>query len=150
QDRPHSIKLDGYYGFDVTDNDKLTVGARVRAISGIPENALGGHYLYGPNESFLLPRGQLGRTEFEHGIDIHVAYRRRLAHGTSAELFVDVFNLYNRQGTFNVDDTYAPYFKLAAGGTGGEQENANPISGGTYQDLIWLKEIDSKGGESER
>jgi outer membrane receptor protein involved in Fe transport len=142
QDRPHSLKLDAYDSFEV-GGGKLTLGGRVRAISGIPENALGGHYLYGASESFLLPRGALGRTEFEHGVDVHVAYKRGLGHGTAAELFVDVFNVYNRQGTFNVDETYAPTVRRAGG-----VNNVNPISGGTYDDLIWAKAIDANGGES--
>jgi outer membrane receptor protein involved in Fe transport len=148
QDRPHYFKLDAYRPFDVGKSGVLTLGGRVRALSGIPTNALGAHYLYGADESFLLPRGQLGRTEFEHGIDLHVGYKQKLAHGTSAELYVDVFNAYNRQGTFRVDETYAPQFSQAANGAGGTEQNANPISGGTYEDLVWAKRIDRDGGES--
>jgi hypothetical protein len=152
-DRPHYIKLDGYYTFDFKQKGSLTLGIRFRALSGIPENALAGHYLYGPNESYLLPEGELGRTDFEHGIDLHAGYGKTLSKNMKLELFADVFNLYNRQGTFYTDDTYAPYYKLAGLNSmgqpvGGEQQNANPVSGGTYQDLIWVKEIDQTGKES--
>ncbi len=147
QDRPHYIKLDAYRGFDV-GGGTLTLGTRIRALSGIPKNALGAHYLYGANESFVLPRGQLGRTEFEHGIDVHVSYKRKLHEGVDAELFVDVFNAYNRQGTFRVDETYAPQYSLSTGGGGGLEQNVNPISGGTYEDLIFAKALDAKGVES--
>jgi outer membrane receptor protein involved in Fe transport len=150
QDRPHYIKIDAYRDFEVTKASILTLGGRVRAFSGIPVNALGAHYLYGADESFLLPRGQLGRTEFDHGIDLHVGYKQKLAHGTSAELYVDVFNAYNRQGTFRVDETYAPQYSIAANGGGGEEQNANPISGGSYEDLIWAKTIDKDGSESAK
>ncbi len=143
QDRPHYIKLDAYRGFELGDDGVLTLGGRVRAMSGIPTNSLGAHYLYGADESFLLPRGQLGRTELEHGIDLHVAYRRKLAHGTSAELYVDVFNVYDRQGTFRVDETYAPQYSVSDG----TRQNANPISGGTFDDLIWAKQINRDGVE---
>ena len=145
QDRPHSVKLDAYYGWQLGTTGTLTVGARIRAISGIPENALASHYLYGPNESFLLPRGSLGRTDFEHGIDLHVGYRRKLPHGTAAELYVDAFNIYNNQATFDVDTTYAPPFRID-----GTPNNANPISGGSYDDLIWAKAVDTKGFETSR
>jgi outer membrane receptor protein involved in Fe transport len=148
QDRPHYFKLDAYRPIELDKGSVLTVGGRVRALSGIPTNALGAHYLYGADESFLLPRGQLGRTEFEHGIDVHVGYKRKLAHGTSAELYVDVFNAYNRQGTFRVDETYAPQYSQAANGAGGTEQNVNPISGGTYEDLVWAKTIDRDGAES--
>ena len=127
---------------------ELTTGIRYRALSGIPTNALAAHYLYGGAESFLLPRGQLGRTEFDHGLDVHIGYRRNLSKGMALELFADIYNVYNRQGTFDVDDVYAPQFSLAQGGTGGTEQNANPVSGGTYDDLIWVKTIDRDGNQS--
>jgi hypothetical protein len=142
QDRPHSIKLDGYYSFDVGDSQALTVGTRMRLVSGTPVNALAGHYLYGPDESFLLPRGQLGRTPMQHAVDVHLSYARKLPHQMVGEFFVDVFNIYNHQGSFAVDSTYAPQFSPDG------ERNANPISGGTYNDLIWAKSIDSAGVES--
>ncbi len=148
QDRPHYIKLDGYYTFDFKKAGALTTGIRLRALSGVPQNALAGHYLYGSNESFLLPRGQLGRSDFEHGLDIHVGYKRKLPKQMELEVFVDIYNSYNRQGTFNVDTTYAPQFSLSQGGGGGDEQNANPVSGGTYEDLLWVKTIDREGVES--
>jgi hypothetical protein len=99
----------------------------------VPINALGPHYLYGPDESFLLPRGSMGRTELEHGVDLHVGYRRG-----RAEVYADIFNIYNHQGVFNVDETYAPAMN---GGV-------NPISGGAYEDLIWAKKTDANGNET--
>jgi outer membrane receptor protein involved in Fe transport len=147
-DRPHYIKLDGYYNWDLKKAGALTTGIRFRALSGIPKNALAAHYLYGGDEAFLLPRGQLGRTDFEHGLDIHVGYGRKLGKGMELELFFDVYNAYNRQGTYDVDHTYAPQFSLSQGGAGGVEQNGNPVSGGTYEDLIWVKVIDADGNES--
>ena len=149
QDRPHYIKLDGYYTFDLKKKGQLTVGVRLRALSGVPINALGSHYLYGADESFLLPRGEIGRTDFEHGLDAHIGYRRSLNKNMNLEFFVDLYNIYDRQGTYNVDNTYAEPFKLASSTAVGSLQNANPISGGTYEDLIWLKTIDQGGGETK-
>jgi hypothetical protein len=132
QDRPHSLKLDAYDTFDV-GRGHLTIGTRIRAISGVPVNALGPHYLYGPDESFLLPRGSMGRTELEHGVDLHVGYRRG-----HAEVYADIFNVYNHQGVFNLDETYAP----------SANNGVNPISGGAYEDLIWAKKTDADGNET--
>jgi outer membrane receptor protein involved in Fe transport len=132
QDRPHSLKLDAYDTFDV-GHGQLTVGTRIRAISGTPINVLGPHYLYGPDESFLLPRGSMGRTELEHGVDLHVGYRRG-----RAEIYADAFNVYNYQGAFSVDETYSP----------AANSGVNPISGGTYEDLIWAKKTDANGMET--
>jgi outer membrane receptor protein involved in Fe transport len=146
QDRPHYIKLDGYYLFDLRKQGSLVVGARVRAFSGIPENALGAHFIYGADESFLLPRGALGRTGFDHGVDLHVEYKREIGQAFQQNLtlsvYVDVFNVYNHQGEFRVDQTYAPPVSLD-----GTIQNANPISGGDYEDLMWVRRIDNKGIE---
>ncbi len=147
-DRPHYIKLDGYYNWDFKKAGDMTVGIRFRALSGTPENALAAHYSYGPGESFLLPRGQLGRTEFDHGLDVHLGYGKTLGKGMKLEILLDAYNVYNRQGTAGVDDVFAPQFSLSTGGVGGVEQNANPVSGGTYEDLIWVKTIDSKGNES--
>ena len=144
QDRPHSVKIDGFYTFDLGKDQKATVGGRIRMLSGIPKNALGAHYLYGADESFLLPRGSLGRGEIEHGVDLHLSYARRVSKDVTAEVFADIFNLYNRQATFDVDQTYAPQYRPGTG----ENNNVNPIVGGTYEDLIWAKSIDQKGIES--
>jgi hypothetical protein len=148
QDRPHSIKVDAFKTFDIGKTQILTIGTRVRAVSGIPKNALGAHFLYGPDESFLLPRGQLGRTEIEHSIDIKLAYARRIGKQNRAEVFLDIFNLYNKQGTFDVDKTYAPSVLLSTEGAGGVENNVNPISGGTYEDLLWAKNINGNGQET--
>jgi hypothetical protein len=149
QDRPHSIKVDGHYTFDLGKRDALTVGSRIRVLSGTSQNALGAHYLYGPDESFLLPRGQLGRSGVEHGVDVHLSYGRRLSQRVAAELFVDVFNIYDRQGSAETDSTYAPQFRRSSpGGAGTSENNVNPISGGEYEDLMWAKTIDSRGNET--
>jgi hypothetical protein len=149
-DRPHYIKLDGYYIFDFKNKGSLTVGGRLRALSGIPTNALGGHYLYGANESFLLPRGQLGRTDFDHGLDMQFSYGKKLNKNMQLDIFLTLFNIYNRQGEFGIDDNYAPFFKLRSpdGSVGGNQQNANPVSGGTYEDLLWVKTVNDSGGET--
>ncbi|MDB4958313.1 MAG: TonB-dependent receptor plug [Myxococcales bacterium] len=149
QDRPHYIKLDGYYTFDLKKAGSLTTGIRLRALSGIPENALAGHWLYGANESFLLPRGELGRTDFDHGLDIHLDYSRKISKNMTLSVFADIFNIYNRQGSAGVDDNYAPQVKLSSGGgRSGAIQNANPVSGGTYDDLIWVKTLDTNGIEA--
>jgi outer membrane receptor protein involved in Fe transport len=157
QDRPHYIKLDGYYTFDWGSKGAFTIGTRVRARSGVPENALGAHYLYGPDESFLLPRGELGRSDFDHGVDGRFIYARNLPKGMRLEVILDIFNIYDRQGTADVDNTYAPPVRLScipapgvncASAASGTPQNANPISGGTYDDLIWLKTIDQNGVET--
>jgi hypothetical protein len=152
QDRPHYIKVDGYYELDLKQAGSLTTGIRFRALSGAPRNALAPHYLYGEDQSFLLPRGSIGRASFEHGLDVHVSYARKLQIGKrswGAELFTNVYNVYNNQGVAAVDNSYAGAFKQGTQAmTDGTRQNANPVSGGTYDDLIWVKTIDRNGAES--
>jgi outer membrane receptor protein involved in Fe transport len=136
QDRPHYIKLDGYYTFDFKKAGEATAGIRFRALSGTPVNVLGRHHLYGTSESFILPRGTVARTDFETGLDLHLDYTRELARGIKIQLFTDLFNVFNDQGTFAVDQDYT-YLS-----------NVNPIVGGTYDDLIWAKELDRNGAET--
>ncbi|MBK9030916.1 MAG: TonB-dependent receptor [Myxococcales bacterium] len=134
QDRPHYIKLDGYYKFDLKKAGEITVGTRLRALSGIPRQAQASHWLYGTGESFLLPRGTIGRTQFETGIDLHLGYAKKLAKNMELELFTDLFNLVNNQGVAGVDDYYS------------FNSSSNPISGGSYEDLIFAKENDEGTG----
>ena len=136
QDRPHYLKLDGYYTHDLKKFGAATVGARFRALSGTPVDVLGRHSRYGIGETFLLPRGSIRRTDFETGLDLHGGYQRPLRYGMSLEVFADVFNVFNDQGTFSVDEDYT-YLS-----------NVNPISGGTYEDLIWAKALDEQGLET--
>ncbi|MBE7448441.1 MAG: TonB-dependent receptor [Kofleriaceae bacterium] len=137
QDRPHYLKLDGFYRFDLRRAGILTTGVRARALSGVPRDALARHHLYGPGESFLLPRGQLGRTQFETGLDLRLGYSRKLRGQMELEVFVDVFNVLNDQGVFSVEEDYTT------------RSASNPIVGGTYEDLVWAKENDlASGGET--
>ena len=133
QDKPHYIKLDGYYKFDLKKAGEITVGTRLRALSGIPRQAQAAHWLYGPGESFLLPRGQIGRTQFETGIDLHLGYAKKLKGNMELEVFTDLFNLVNNQGVAGVDDTYSI-------------SSSNPISGGSYEDLVFAKANDEGSG----
>jgi hypothetical protein len=139
QDHPHALKVDGYYVVDLHRAGSLTMGARFRAQSGAPTNALGAHYIYGPREVFLLPRGSFDRAGFDHNLSVRLTYARPLARGMSLELFADVFNLYDHQTTATVDDTYAPALV---------DNNTGPISGGDERDLVWLKRLGSgdRGG----
>jgi hypothetical protein len=138
QDRPHYFKIDGYYQFDLRKQGQLIVGVRARALSGTPIDALGAHYRYGGDEAFLLPRGLLGRSSFEHGVDLRLAYQRELGGNRTLEAFVDLFNVYNNQGVAAVDETYASSLP---------DNNVNPIVGADYEDLIWAKGLDQNGAE---
>jgi hypothetical protein len=135
QDRPHIIKLDSFYVADLGKGGEITTGGRFRAMSGTPVDALAGSAVYGQDESFVLPRGALGRTEFDAGLDLHLAYGRDLGRGMSFEVFADVFNVFNTQNQASADETYTI-------------DTINPIVGGDYEDLLWGKTLDPDGAET--
>lgn len=126
-DRPHNLKVDGFYQFDLKKAGILTLGASLRGISGIPHNTLVGHPLYGADESYLLPRGTAGRSPFTTTADVKATYGRKIGKNQSIELFADIFNLFNTQDETDADERYSTSF-------------ADPIVGGDLSDLAHAKQ----------
>jgi outer membrane receptor protein involved in Fe transport len=127
-DRPHLIKLDGFYRLIMDKVGFFTFGASIRGSSGQPINTLAAHPDYGLGESYILPRGQAGRTGLTTRFDTHVAYGRALSQGMRLEAFVDIFNLFNQQPETEVDENYT-------------LEDVNPITGGDSEDLAHVKAL---------
>jgi outer membrane receptor protein involved in Fe transport len=128
-DRPHSVKLDGFYqhGFR---RSFVTLGGAFRAASGTPINVLARHVDYGAGESYLLPRGAGGRTDMTTSLDLKLAYGHKLSDQVSLEAFLDLFNVLNRQDPLRVDQQYS-------------RNVADPIVGGDWSDLEHAKERNS-------
>jgi len=127
-DRPHNVKIDGFYQFDLKRAGSLTVGSSLRAQSGIAHNVLAGHPVYGDGESYLLPRGSEVRSPVTSNVDVHLAYGRRLDKIRTIEGFVNVFNAFDQQEELNVDENYT-------------FNNALPIVGGDKKDLEHAKAL---------
>jgi outer membrane receptor protein involved in Fe transport len=132
-DRPHNLKIDGFYQFDFKQAGVLTAGASFRAISGISHNALGSHPTYGIGEAYLLPRGAFARSPVTTNFDLQLGYGYRVNKNTLAEGFIRVFNLFDAQEELDVDENYT-------------FDNAVPIVGGTGEDLKHIKTIDPISG----
>ncbi|HWO25489.1 MAG TPA: TonB-dependent receptor [Kofleriaceae bacterium] len=132
-DRPHNLKIDGFYQFDLKKAGVLTAGASFRAISGIAHNALGSHPTYGSGEAYLLPRGAFARSPVTTNFDVQLGYGYKVNKNTLAEGFIRVFNLLDSQDELNVDENYT-------------FDNAVPIVGGTSEDLKHVKAIDPISG----
>jgi outer membrane receptor protein involved in Fe transport len=135
-DRPHDLKVDSYYVLDLARAGTITTGARLHLGSGTPIDALASNSMYGFDESFVLPRGALGRTRFESSLDLHLGYGRKLSKGTELEVFADVFNVFNRQDVTYVDESYS-------------YDPVNGIVGGDANDLVWVKAQDWDGNEPD-
>jgi hypothetical protein len=134
-DRPHNVKVDGFYMFDLKKSGLITTGASFRAISGIAHNALAGHPIYGDQESYLLPRGAIARSPVTFQTDVHVAYGYQVNKATKVEGFIRVFNLFNAQEELDVDEEYTI-------------DSAIPIVGGDAADLAHVKALDGGGQET--
>jgi outer membrane receptor protein involved in Fe transport len=131
-DRPHNLKIDGFYRFDLKTAGIVTLGASISAQSGIPHNVLGADPAYGQGETYILPRGVDPRSPFTNEEDIHVAYGYRLTKQVTLDVFMDIFNLFNEQQEANQDEIYTT-------------ASVHPIVGGTAADLAHLKSFDGSG-----
>jgi hypothetical protein len=125
-DRPHLVKIDAFYQFDLKKAGVIILGGSFRGQSGLAHNALAQHPVYGPDESYLLPRGSLPRSPFTMTTDVKFTYGRRLGGKNTLEAFVDVFNLFNAQEETDADETYTLEF-------------LDPIVGGDQSDLRHIK-----------
>jgi hypothetical protein len=128
-DRPHNVKIDGFYQFDLKKAGIITTGMSFRALSGIAHNALASHPIYSEDESFLLPRGALPRSPMTFQSDIHLSYGYRLNKQTQLEGFIRVFNVLNSQDELDADERYT-------------LDSAIPIVGGDREDLKHVKSLD--------
>ncbi len=128
-DRPHNVKIDGFYQFDLKKAGLVTTGISFRAISGIAHNALAAHPIYGDQESYLLPRGAIERSPVTFESDVHLSYGYQVNKNTKIEGFVRVFNLLNAQEELDIDEEYT-------------LDSAIPIVGGDKADLDHVKILD--------
>jgi outer membrane receptor protein involved in Fe transport len=128
-DRPHNLKIDGFYAFDLKKAGLFILGATVRAQSGIPHNTLAAHPTYGGGESYLLPRGALYRSPATARLDTHLSYGYQINKTTRLEGFVDIFNLFNSQTETDIDEVYTI-------------DSSLPIVGGDAKDLLHAKLTD--------
>ncbi|WP_437554965.1 TonB-dependent receptor [Sorangium sp. So ce367] len=128
-DNTHEIKIYGAKAIELPKGMVLDLGLTYRSRSGAPIDTWGAHYLYGPDETFVLPRGEGGRLPWIHNIDGHIGYSVKLAKDSELTVTMDVFNLFNFQETVQVDQRYtAEYVDPCVGGT---KEDLNPSSGPT-------------------
>ena len=136
-DRPHNLKIDGFYSLDLKKAGLVILGASFRAQSGTPHNTLAAHPIYGQGESYLLPRGELYRSPATSQLDTHVSYGYQLNKTTRLEGFIDIFNLFNSQTETDVDEIYTLNSSL-------------PIVGGDAADLDHAKQtLGTAGGRKQ-
>lgn len=121
-DHRHDIKLFGAGEIPLPGNNFVLAGGAVRARSGGPTSVMASHYLYGPAESFILPRGSGERLPWTFSVDSNLGFRHEFSRDLALTVSMDVFNVLNLQQTIAVDENYT-------------FSDVNPIPGGTMEDL---------------
>ncbi len=104
---------------------EVGVSTRLTVASGIPRDVLADS-----DEGLieLLPRGSDGRLPMTSQANLRLLARW---HGT--EVTLDLFNVFDHRDPTTVDEVYA-----------GNEQEIRPISGGTAEDLIWLRTQDGQ------
>jgi hypothetical protein len=96
------------------------VATRLTLASGRPRNAVADGEL---GVIHLIPRGSAGR-----GPMLAQANLRLAAHWRGFDVILDVFNAFDRSGPTAVDEVYGELL-------------LRPIDGGSYEDLVFLKDV---------
>ncbi|HXW07766.1 MAG TPA: TonB-dependent receptor [Vicinamibacterales bacterium] len=105
-DRTHQLKFDGSYEVQGGAVRGLNLALSTHWYSGGPLNAYGYSTPYANWEYYLVPRGSLGRGPSDWEADIHASYPIRLGATSRLNLVMDIFNLFDRQEAFQLDERY--------------------------------------------
>jgi outer membrane receptor protein involved in Fe transport len=105
-DRTHQIKVFAAKDWVISSEHHVRTGLGANAHSGEPTNALGAHDLYGTDEVFILQRGSQARLPWNYAADLQLGYSYNFDKDKTISVSIDVFNLFNFQGTTQIDQTY--------------------------------------------
>lgn len=106
-DRPHNLKLVGYYTQPLGPRGRLTAGLSLSVYSGRPIQVLASRAGFnGLMEIFVLPSGSGGRTPTVSQLDLRISYEHALTHRVQLGLSVEVINLFDQRQVTNVDDPF--------------------------------------------
>jgi hypothetical protein len=105
-DVPHQFKLFGSYLLPLSQRLSLQTGLALRLQSGTPVSYLGAHPVYGPGQTYILPRGSAGRTPWLTSVDLRARIDWLISRPYTLTFTVDVFNVLNAQAPVAVDQNY--------------------------------------------
>ncbi len=130
--RPHTVRLDGYYTFDLRKNGRLTTGVSFRYLSGTPVSTMADNNRYpGQFLIFVLPRGSGGSMPPLYQANLQVGYTYPISGSTEIEFSARLVNITNAKTPLRVDETYS-------------FQSTRPVAGGDLEDLKHTK-IQSPG-----
>ncbi|MGB1014942.1 MAG: TonB-dependent receptor, partial [Nannocystaceae bacterium] len=107
-DIPHTVKLDGFYQFDLKEAGRLTLGTSFRFQSGTPVNLRADNNIYGGQ--FLvnvLPRGAGGRIPPVYQWNLSLGYAYPLPGELELEFSGRLVNITNAKAILRVDEIYS-------------------------------------------
>lgn len=125
-DTRHTVKVFGSKTFEIGEKNAFSVGGAARAVSGEPTSYLGSHPIYGPDEVFILPRGEGNRLPWTYSLDSSLQFVQKLGKDQTITVSLDCFNLFNFQEIAGRDERYT-------------SSDVIPIVGGTRDTLGTLK-----------
>jgi hypothetical protein len=149
-DITHQFKLFGAYVFRVTPKLNITAGGAFTAQSGTPLNVLGSYPGAGRAETFIVQRGEAGRSPAVTQLDLKGQLDYLFSPPYTLKLTVEVFNVFNSQTGLDVDQNYTFDYVQPIPGARCANRNganaANPIAGvqADCADLRNLKTIDGR------
>ena len=124
---PHTLKVDGFYSFDLKEAGRLTLGSSLRFSSGTPVNVQADNNRYaGLYLIQVLPRGAGGRVDPFYSWNASLGYAYPLPGELELEFNARIFNITNAAATLRVDEVYSFSF-------------ARPVPGGDLSDLKHVK-----------
>ena len=124
-DTRHVFKIFMAGEIPLRNNQGIQLGGSLRAASGTPTSYLGSHFLYGPDEAFILPRGSGPRLPWTFRIDTNIGYRKMITKDLGITITMDVFNVANFQQVIAVDQSYtfSDVAPIKTGGTIADLKN---------------------------
>jgi len=102
----NQVKADGSYVLSGGKLDGLNFGGAFHWYSGLPLTAYGYSFAYANWEYYLTPRGSLGYGPSDWEMDLHAGYPVKIGSSMKANILLDVFNVFNRQGATILDQRY--------------------------------------------
>ncbi len=126
-DSPHSVKLNGFYSFDLQEAGRLTLGTSTNFRSGYPISMRADNNRYpGQYAVYVLPRGAGGRVEPNYSVNVSLNYAYPLPGDLELEVGARLFNVTNAKAVLRVDEVYS-------------FSNTRPVAGGELSDLKHTK-----------
>ncbi|MCA9714142.1 MAG: TonB-dependent receptor, partial [Myxococcales bacterium] len=122
--RPHNIKTDVFYQFDLREAGRLTLGSSFRLLSGTPVSHFAPSGIIA--SVFIIPRGSGGYTPALYTLNLQAGYAYPLPGELELEFSARLINVTNSKAILRVDENYSRY-------------STHPIAGGDLDDLKHAK-----------